>query len=44
MVELQKALTKILSENGIITSVMSEDRLKIAKIIDSITTVQQDII
>ncbi len=40
MVELHKALTKILTENGIFASVMTEDQLKIAKIIDSIITVQ----
>ncbi len=44
MVELHKALTKTLTENGIIDSEMSDNRQKIAKIIDSITTVQNDIL
>ena len=44
MLELHKALTKILRDNNILTANQVEDQQKMAKIIDSMATVQQEIL
>ncbi len=44
MLELHKALTKILRDNNILTANQVEDQQKMAKMIDSMATVQQEIL
>ena len=44
MLELHKALTKLLKDNNIITADQVEDQQKMAKIIDSMANVQQEIL